>query len=154
MTHYRALREDPGEWLGQWDLPEGRDVVVIIDKVERYVPARRQKRKMPDGTFRDEKSKRLIISFRGKRKRWLAGPVSQEAIAGMYGPNFEGWLGKPISLHVNPDVMMGTKRTGGVRCRPTPPKIGTPPTTDPLDRPVDEAKAQAIEEAKEAVGRE
>jgi len=146
-THYRKLREDPGRWLGQWSLPIGRDVVVIIEKVEPYVSERKQRRRMPDGTYREEQSKRVIITFRGKQKQWLAGPVSQAAIASMYGPYIEGWIGKPISLFVDTEVEFGKQKTGGIRVRPTPPRIGEKPTTDPLDRPVDEAKAKQIEDA-------
>ena len=92
----------------------------------------------------------MAIAFRGKKKAWLAGPVSQKAIAGMFGPYLENWIGKAITLYVDTDVMFGKQKTGGVRVRPTPPKIGTKATEDALDRPVDPAKAQQIADAKEA----
>ena len=151
-THYKTLVES--DWLGQWDFPTGREAVVVIESVKPYTPEKRQKKKMPDGSYKDEPNKRVAIAFRGKKKAWLAGPVSQKAIAGMFGPYLENWIGKAITLYVDTDVMFGKQKTGGVRVRPTPPKIGTKATEDALDRPVDPAKAQQIADAKAETGRE
>lgn len=156
MPHYKTLVDC--NFVGSWDLPPGKDAVVVIEKVERYVPERKLKvkRKLPDGreVKVDEPSKRIKITFRGKRKPWLAGPVSQKTLASMFGPNTDHWVGKAVSLYSDPTVEFAGVTTGGLRVRPTPPKIGTPPTADPLDRPVDEEKAQAIADAKEAVTHE
>ena len=143
MTHYKTLIDTV--WLGQWDLP-ARDAVVTIAKVERFRPEVERKKKMPDGTYAPEPNKRLALSFVGKRKQWLAGPVSQQTIAGMYGPQIEAWIGKRISLYVDPNIKMGRVVTGGVRVRPTPPSGGA--TEDALDRPVDETVAEKIEQAR------
>ncbi len=147
-THYKQLIDT--NFLGQWNLPPGRDVVVVIESVKPYKPERQQQKKMPDGSYVTEPNKRLEIKFRGKQKAWLAGPVSQKTIAGIYGPYVESWIGKPITIFCDPDVVFGKQKTGGVRVRPTPPKIGTKATEDALDRPVDPAKAQQIADAKEA----
>ena len=149
-THWKSLVDT--SYLGQWDLPTGREVTVLIAKVERYTPAVKRKKKMPDGTFVDEPSKRLCIYFQGKKKPWLAGPVSQTAIANLYGPVVQDWIGKAITLYVDADVTMGRMKTGGLRVRPQIPR-GTP-TVDPLDRPVDPVAAERIEQAKEALERE
>lgn len=145
MTHYKSLVDT--SFLGQWDFPPGREAVVTISKVERYKPEQRRRKRQPDGSYVDEPCKRLAISFEGKRKPWLAGPVSLQAIAKMYGPNIEGWVGKAITLYVDAKVEFGGVVTGGVRVRPTPPRAGTRPTEDTLDRPVDEEKAQTIDNA-------
>jgi hypothetical protein len=162
MPHYKSLLDLPH--LGQWDFPNGHEAVVVIESIARYVPEKkRQKRceqcrgsKEIDGKrcepcagtgYLDERTKRLLIRFRGKKKGWLAGPVSLEAIAGMYGPDTDKWIGKPLSLYVDPNVEFGKKRTGGVRCRPTPPKPGAKPSEDPLDRPADPEKVRELDEA-------
>ncbi len=150
-THYKKLLgPDASEYLGQWDLqkPDGTyaEPVVEIAKVEKYTPRIRRQIKQPDGTYKDEKVKRLAVSFVGKRKRWLAGTVSHEVLKGMYGPYIEDWVGKRISLYFDPSVMFGKTRTGGIRVRPTPPD--EEPTSDPLDRPIDEIAAERIEEAR------
>lgn len=136
MTHFKALIET--DYLGQWDLPSDRDTIVVIDKVQPFVPSRRK-----DG----EKQKRVEITFRRARKHWLAGPVCQAIIADMYGNHVENWIGKAIALYVDPHVKFGKKTTGGVRVRPTIPR--RPETTHSIDRPVDEAKAAELALARE-----
>jgi hypothetical protein len=145
VTHYKSLIDTT--CLGQWDLPADRDVVVLIAKVEKYAPEVRKKKKLPDGTYVDEPIKRVRISFQGKKKSWLAGPVSQQAIAGIYGPQIENWIGKPIALYVDTEVTMGRTKTGGVRVRPRVPN-GAQATSDPLDRPVDERLLAEMERAE------
>lgn len=162
VPHYKSLLD--GSYLGSWDFPPGAEAVVVIESVSRFVPEQKRRKRCPDckGSktvdqkpctkcratgYVDEKNKRLEIRFRRKRKAWLAGPVSLEAIAKMYGTDTDKWIGKSLALYVDPDVEFGGKRTGGVRCRPTPPKPGTTPTEDPLDRPVDEDKARELDEA-------
>lgn len=144
MTHYKSLVDT--NYLGQWDLGN-REATVVIAKVEKFRPERQQKKRMPDGSYQLEPTKRLAISFVGKKKPWLAGPVSLKALAAMYGPEIEGWVGKSITLYVDAKVDFGGQVVGGIRVRPTPPKPGTKPTTDTLDRPVDEAKAEQIDRA-------
>ena len=137
-THYKELIDT--DWLGQWDLPPGRDVTVTIATVERYKPKRVR---MVNGV--PERNKRLDISFVGKRKHWLAGPVSQQSLAAMFGPVVQDWIGQKVTLYADASVTFGRKKTGGVRLRPT---IATgPETDDSLDRAVDEAQAQAVADA-------
>lgn len=135
MTHYKTMIDT--EYLGQWDIPAGRDVTVLIAKVERWTPEVQRSKKDPkDPTRRiHEPNKRIKISFQGKKKAWLAGPVSQSAIAAMYGPHVEHWIGKAITLYVDTQVKMGRATVGGLRVRPMVPTAR--PTDDPLDRPVD-----------------
>jgi hypothetical protein len=138
MTHYKALIET--QFLGQWDLPPDRDAIVVIEKVERYVPERPKK---------GDKKNKLLISFRGKRKPWLSAPTTQKTIAKLYGVQIENWIGKPIALYVDPSVEFGGEVTGGIRVRPRPPTRGAQPTSDPLDRPADEEKVAQIDHARE-----
>lgn len=139
-THYKQLIDT--SYLGQWDFPPGRKATVTIESVKRYKPARARKVKRDDGTFGPEPAKRLEIRFRGKRKPWLAGPVSQSAIAGMFGPIIQDWIGKSITLYVDESVMLGRARVGGVRVEPV--AATGPETEDALDRIVDEGKAELI----------
>ncbi len=147
-THFKTLIDS--DWLGQWDLPAGKDVIVVIESVNRYVPEQKRRKRDPrTGQMRDEPSRRLDIGFKGKRKHWLSGPVTQATIAKMYGRYIEDWIGKPIALYVDSSVMMGKEQTGGIRVRPTPPGRSQAPTEDPLDNPVDDAKREQIDEAIE-----
>jgi hypothetical protein len=146
-TDYRTMVEK--DYLGQWDLEGRADAIVLIEKVEPYAPEKR-KTKMVDGARVEEKNKRIKVTFRGKRKAWLAGPVSQKVIAGMYGRYVQDWIGKPIALYVDPTVQFGRETTGGIRVRPTPPTGKA--TTAPLDQPVDQAKAEQMARAATEAG--
>jgi hypothetical protein len=153
-THYKKWRQQASEYLGQWDLMDDtgalREATVVIASVVKFQPRIIRKRKQPDGTYQDEPNKRYEITFVGKRKKWLAGPVSQDAIAAMHGQYIEEWLGKKLRLYVDPNVEMGGRRVGGIRVRPTPPSDA--PTADPLDRPIDDAAAERIEQARADAG--
>jgi hypothetical protein len=161
LTHYKTLLEN--EFLGQWDLGDGAGgfckTIVTISKVEPYKPPRRQKKKtIVDGreVMVEEKVKRLKVSFAGKRKAWLAGPESQKIIAGLYGPHIEGWIGKPIILWVDTNVVFGRTKTGGLRPMNRAPKAGERMAELSLNEPVDEAAAKRIAAAVEGneTGRE
>jgi hypothetical protein len=150
-TDYRTLVDR--DWLGQWDLarPDGsyRDAVVEIESIKRYVPRERRKvRDKQTGKLTEEKLKRLHITFKGKRKAWLAGPVSLAALAALFGPYVQDWIGKRIALYVDPTVAFGRRTVGGIRVRPKSPDATTALTEDPLDNEVDEEKARELEDAR------
>lgn len=150
LTHYKAQIERDN--LGQADLSDGfggwREATVEIEEVPVLYRPRKPKK--------NEKANKYLIRFVGKRKAWISGPATQQTIAGMYGPYLESWVGKRITLFVDPDVKMGGVRTGGIRVRPMIPK-GTV-TSDPMDQPIDEEHAamreQAAEQAHEDDSRE
>lgn len=139
LTHYKAQIER--DHLGQSDLADGfggfREATVEIAEVPVIYRPRKPKK--------GEKANKYVIHFVGKRKAWLSGPVTQATIATMYGPYLEQWVGKRITLYVDPDVMMGRNRTGGIRVRPMIPRGNA--TNDPMDQPIDEAGAAAREAA-------
>jgi hypothetical protein len=145
-THYRALVESL--CIATWDLirDDGTFIrpTVVIESVTQYVPPQRRKKKMPDGSYRDELLNKLLISFLGKRKKWIAGPVSQKAISGIYGPHVEGWIGKKITLYVDASVTMGNKKVGGIRILNTAPTEA--PTEDPLDNEADAERSAMLAE--------
>lgn len=151
-THYRALVEN--DHLGQWDLMDpttgaAREATVIIESIAQYAPQKARKRKMADGSYKPEKLNKFEIRFVGKRKSWISNPTTQEQIARLHGTRIQGWIGKKITLYVDPDVMMGRNKVGGIRVRSTRPN--EEPTDDPLDNEVD-ARLLAIQD--EAFGRE
>lgn len=160
-THYKSLLES--EWLGQWDLqkPDGSyvEAVVEIESVVRYVPQKRARKKVigpdgrevlgPDGKvqWKDVPNRRVNIGFRGKRKHWLAGPVSQEILNKMFGKYTQDWIGKKITIYVDPTATFGREVTGGLRVRMQRNGAKGPVTEDALDNAVDEETARAIAEA-------
>ena len=88
-TDYRSLYDR--EYLGSWDLPEGKDVVVTIESVKGGELVQ------PGG----RKNKKPIIAFVGKDKRFVSNKTNSKAIAGMYGNHVEKWVGKKIALYVS-----------------------------------------------------
>lgn len=152
QTHYRALVEN--DHLGQWDLMDpqtgaARTATVVIESVAQYAPPKPRKRKMADGSYRPEKLNKFEIRFVGKRKSWISGPATQEAIARLHGPVIQRWPGKRITLYVDPNVMMGRVKVGGIRVQGSHPT--EEPTEDPLDNEID-ARLRAIQD--DAFGRE
>jgi hypothetical protein len=144
--HYRALVEN--DHLGQWDFIDPatgkpREPTVVIESVTTYAPQKPRTRKMADGTRRPEKLNKLEIRFVGKRKSWIANPTCQEQIARLHGTRIQAWIGKKLKLYVDPDVMMGRAKVGGVRVRGVTPV--DEPTSDPMDAEVD-ARLRAIQE--------
>jgi hypothetical protein len=151
-THYKTLVES--DWLGQWDLG-AKSAVVVIESVIRFVPLQKLRKKDPrTGDMRDEQITRLDVGFVGKRKHWLAGSTSQKTLKSLFGPYVEDWIGKQIELYVDPSVMFGRERTGGIRVRPAIPR--GEPTADLLDNPVDVEASSRIDVARDLVtpGRE
>lgn len=151
--HYKGLLES--DYLGQWDLtkPDGKHVeaVVQIAKVERYFPQKRQRKKTVDPVtkkeeWKDAPNRRLMVSFVGKRKKWLAGPACTDVLANMFGVHIEKWVGQKITLYVDPGVTFGKKTTGGIRVRNTAAR--GPLTEDALDNKPDEDAMRAIEDAR------
>lgn len=146
MPHYKTLIDT--DYLGQWDFPPGKDATVTIESVSRFRPKRPRMVRQSDGSFAPEKSRRWVIRFVGKKKPWLAGVVSTDALARMFGTNYESWYGKKITLYVDHDVTFGNGRNapkvGGVRVRPM--AATGPDTADELDRAVDDDKAEKIAE--------
>lgn len=149
----RSLRSKADDNLGAWDLrtKDGtyREVTVEIESVSRFRPLKPKTRRLPDGTVKEEKDK-LLISFKGKRKAWVCGPVSEKVIAKLAGGTYllRKWIGLKITLYFDPDVMFGRERVGGIRVRPM--RADGPLTDDPLDNPVDAERLAQLEECNDA----
>ncbi|HEY1695171.1 MAG TPA: hypothetical protein VGG39_23545 [Polyangiaceae bacterium] len=137
-THYKTLI-DPGDYLSISDfmLPDGtfRRATVEIESVERFRPGRVRKVKGRDGRLVPERNTKIVIGFKGKRKRLVANPTNQQTLSATFGPVIQDWLGKRVVLVVDPDVRLMGRTVGGVRVQPM---IATGALTeDPLDQPVD-----------------
>ncbi len=107
-THWKSMMDR--DYLGHFDLPEGRDTVVTIAKVI--------KGELTNGKKKAEH--KPVIHFEGKEKALIGNSTNCKAIAGMYGNIVEAWIGKRISLFVtetsSPDGVVPC-----IRVRPTPP---------------------------------
>lgn len=110
MTHFQQLYDR--DYLGSWDLPDDRDIVVTISGVKggELVGSGGRKNKKP------------IISFEGKEKKFVCNKTNAKSIAGLYGNHVEKWTGKKIALYVS---TTRDPSTGGdipcIRVRPQAP---------------------------------
>lgn len=108
-THWRLMMDRNSPYLGSWDLPEGRDVVVKIRAVQQATELAGKKARKP------------ILLFDGKEKGLVVNATMGKAMQSMYGPMVEDWRGKWIALYVtttsSPDGEVPC-----IRIRPTPPK--------------------------------
>jgi hypothetical protein len=104
------------DYIGHWDIGEGRDAVVVIATVEA--------KKVGEGIPGRKADRKPILKFEGKDKGMVCNKTNAKAIAAMYGNDTREWVGKPIALYVtttsSPD---GTVPC--IRVRPTPPKPKT-----------------------------
>lgn len=100
------------DYIGHFDLPEGRDVTVTILKVTGAELT----------AVGGRKSKKPVILFEGKDKGFCCNKTNGRTIAGMYGPIISDWLGKRITLFVSttrsPD---GSGDVPCIRIRPVVP---------------------------------
>ena len=108
MPDYRSMFDR--EYIGAWDLPPGRDAVVVIREVKGAELTAQGGRK----------AKKPVVYFEGKDKGFVLNKTNGRAIAGMYGPKTEAWTGKPIALFVA-SVAFGAETVEAIRVRPTPP---------------------------------
>lgn len=138
MTDYRTLYDK--ENLGAWDLG-GREVTVTIESVTPGTVGGQQGKKA---------ARKPILTFKGKRKKFVCNVTNGTAIATLYGKHVEKWIGERITLYPT-TTTFGRETVDCIRVRPEKPGKATKDTSDDLDRPVDPEMRAAQNEAREAV---
>lgn len=86
-TDYRSLYGK--EWVGAWDLQDGKDTVVTILDVKGGELT----------SVGGRKSKKPVLTLKGTDKKLALNATNGKAIAAMYGKHIENWKGKRISLY-------------------------------------------------------
>ena len=115
MTDYRSLFEK--RFLGSWDVPEDRDVVVVIARVVSG---------MIEGGPSIKKAKKGMLYFSNVRnpdKPMVFGATVGKTIASLYGKDIEGWVGKPIALYRATTSAQGGEIVECIRVRPKEPAM-------------------------------
>lgn len=108
-TDYRALYSK--EHIGAFDLPDDKDVVVTIERVEA--------KELRNPT---KKERKPIVYFVGKEKSLIVNATNGKIIASMFGPKVGAWKGKRIALYKSTTQGPGGAMVECVRVRPTAPK--------------------------------
>lgn len=94
----------PSNWLAKEDLAS--PVRAVIKTVTR------EEIKGDDGN-----ELKTILAFQGNVKSMILNKTNAEFLVAEFGDDSDLWLGKTVELYVDPSVMFGGKRIGGVRLR-------------------------------------
>jgi hypothetical protein len=112
---YRSLFDV--SFLGSWDVPAGKDLVLTIAKVEgKTLTSARGSNKKP------------VISFaEPNRAPMIANKTNSKVIATLYGKDVTKWIGKQIAVYAT-TTSVGGETTDCLRVRPmVPQQAGTVP---------------------------
>lgn len=112
MTDVRSYFEK--EHLGAWNLPDGKDVVVVIESCKQ-------------GTVKNkEKSERKPVLYfsnvKDRSKGLVLNATNAKRLIKLYGRHVEKWAGKPIALFVTEVDAFG-ETVDAIRIRPTAPPM-------------------------------
>jgi len=144
MTDYRTLFD--AKFLGSWDLPPARDVVVTITSVAPEIVRNES----------NKEAKKPVLMFQGKKLGLLLNKTNAKTIAAMYSTDTRKWIGKRIAIYAT-TTMFGRQTVDCIRVRPTPPDAKTasaPPDAGPTPEEIAAIKAAEIAEAAREPGQE
>lgn len=126
----------PSKYLKSGDIPEDADLILTIKEVVQETVGQGE-----------EAESKPIVYFQEQEKGLVLNKTNATAIAGIYGPETNGWTGKRIALFAT-EVDFAGKQTLALRVRLKAPKAAAPLTTDELMPEVwDTARAKAELEA-------
>lgn len=81
-------------------------------------------------------SKKVVLSFVGAKKTFVVNKTNATRIAYMHGKTYDGWVGKQITLFVDPFVQFGNEIKPAIRVKPpnvAPAPAPAPQTYDELE---------------------
>ena len=107
----RRAEAFPSRFLSQANVPE--PIIATIASVWQEELQNNDGRKMKN-----------VMGFIEKNlKPMVVNTMNWDILEATYGDS-DDWRGKPVEIYVNPDVMMGTRRVGGLRVRIPAPRNG------------------------------
>jgi hypothetical protein len=115
MTDFRSLYDS--NYIYAFDL-KGKDVTVTISEV------RAAKVKGTDG--KEQRKPILFFKESHDKRGYVSCKTSSKAIAGLYGNDIEGWIGKRITLFPTVTDAFGKSNVECIRVRPTKPTKDRP----------------------------
>jgi len=123
----------PSPYINQEDLKEGPVNIKIAGcKVE---------------DVGDKKEKLYCLSFVGTEKRFILKPTNIILLGGLHGEpgeNFVGWINKVIQLYIDPTIIYGGKRVGGIRIDAPLKRGPAAPETKPIPKGPGEVAASEL----------
>ena len=117
-THWKLLTNP--NYLGAYSIPPGQtDIDVVIDYVRREEVI---------GT-NGKKEYEVVAHLKNGQKPFILNKTNMKQIQKLYNaPYIEDWAGRAITVYFDPTVKFGRETVGGLRIRPTVPKMQTTST--------------------------
>jgi hypothetical protein len=100
------------------------------DDIEDDTPATIKKLSLEDMPG-DSGDRRWVLSFRELDKGMVLNTTGIRMLEKAFGDESDDWVGKRVTIYVDPNVSYKGQVVGGLRLRPTSPKKTTPPATSP-----------------------
>jgi hypothetical protein len=121
VPHWRSLV--PSKYVSHYDL-KGADVAVTIATVKLAEVI---------GTG-GKKSQKALVTFRGASKGMVMGATCLKTIAGLYGDDYDSWIGKAITIYPTTTEASG-ETVGTIRVRPKKPTDNAVAKAPPIEEP-------------------
>lgn len=118
MGDYRKLFSK--DYIKAFDLegyPEGITVTIASIQVEPVRKPPKSGKQGEEGETEDEP----VLFFKGAAKRLILNRTNADAVASLYGNDTDGWIGKRITLFVQPGIKAFGKTWEAVRVKPMVP---------------------------------
>ncbi len=109
-TDWRLLT-DP-KYLGEYSLPNGKDLIATIDY------ARKEEVISTNG----KKELKVVAHLKNGMLPFVINKTNMKVLQKLYGRFIEDWHGRSIQIYFDPTVKFGREVTGGLRIRPTIPQ--------------------------------
>lgn len=122
MAHFRSMFHS--DYVGSWELPKGKDFVVVISRVEAgelNKPGRSDKKLAP------------ILHFEGKKKGMVLNKTNACTIEELYGSETDNWIGKRIAIYAT-TTKFGRQTVDCIRIRDRVPAAGAKTVAQPPPR--------------------
>lgn len=127
-THWKRLINP--DYIGAYSLPEGEDMTVRIDFVQR---------EQVTGT--GGKKEECSVAHLVKQKPMILNVTNSKTIAKLYGPYIEDWAGQFITLYATTTKLAGDT-VECLRIRPqVAERVAKPISDDRLNKAIDAIKA-------------
>ena len=91
------------------DIATAGDVKVEIEGVYQYDSVEFEAGRKKSNVF--------TIKFKGKQKELCLNSTNRRTLYRLYGAATKDWIGKTITLYVDPSIRVGGKKVGGIRFR-------------------------------------
>ena len=109
-THWKLLTNP--NYLGAYSLPDGKDIIVVIDYVQREEVV----------GSNGKKEYEVVAHLKNGVLPFILNKTNMKTLQKLYSPYIEDWRGRAIQVYFDPTIKFGREITGGLRIRPTVPQ--------------------------------